>query len=99
LTKIQALEKPSNPPCSPFSKGGKIGIFYRRHSEKISSLWKREAGRDLGEDLFKNSIDTPLGICKLSRRSGGRSTEISRGQTVAGGESKWRKMLESRKGN
>jgi hypothetical protein len=37
---------------------------------KISSLWKREAGRDFPEDLFKNSMDTPFGIWKLSCRSG-----------------------------
>jgi hypothetical protein len=37
---------------------------------KISSLWKREAGRDFRGDLFKNSMDPPFGIWKLSRRSG-----------------------------
>jgi hypothetical protein len=29
------------------------GIFYERHSEELSSLWKREAGRDFWGCLFK----------------------------------------------
>jgi hypothetical protein len=37
------------------SKGRKGRIIYQRHPEKLSSLWKREAGRDFGECIFKMS--------------------------------------------
>jgi hypothetical protein len=36
----------------PFSKGGKSGIFHK-FSKKLSSLWKREDGRDFCEGFFK----------------------------------------------
>ena len=51
-----------NPPSSPFSKGEKSGIFYRRPWEKLSSLWKREAGRDLWESILKKPNWYPVSI-------------------------------------
>jgi hypothetical protein len=45
------IEKPLNPPFSPFFKGGKRRIFYRGHSKKALLPLKREAGRDFWECL------------------------------------------------
>jgi len=33
----------------PTPRGGKSGVVYPRPSEKLSSLWQREAGRDFWE--------------------------------------------------
>jgi hypothetical protein len=40
-------------PFVPSSKGGKGGFFIEGVQRKLSSLWKREAGRDFREGLFK----------------------------------------------
>jgi hypothetical protein len=43
-----------NPPSSPFFKGGDF----------VSSLWKREVGRDFWERFSNTQIDTKLEIQK-----------------------------------
>jgi hypothetical protein len=50
---IQPFEKHSNPPYSPFFKGGKGSMIHRIPAKNLSSLWKREAGRDFWQGRFK----------------------------------------------
>jgi hypothetical protein len=50
---IYPFEKLSNPPYSPFFKGGKGPIIQRISVNNLSSLCKREAGRDFWEGSFK----------------------------------------------
>jgi hypothetical protein len=47
------LKKNSNLPESPFFKAGKGPLIHRIPAKNLSSLGKREAGRDFGEGLFK----------------------------------------------
>jgi hypothetical protein len=42
-----------NPPESPFFNGGKGVMIHQIPVNYLSSLWKREAGRDFREGRFK----------------------------------------------
>jgi hypothetical protein len=55
---ICSFEKQPNLPSSPFSQGEKPERIFHRIPQKLSSLWKREDGRDFWQGPFKHSSVT-----------------------------------------